>query len=501
VAAAPVTTAPTAAASGPLAPATTTAQASTETPAAAELTPAMLDVCSQLSNPLSEDRKICPPVPQDKSLEKITAKMEGPVTRNLPVFQPTPASYCTNLLIDDFTDGSYKFTLEATYRGKTVYNTCRIEINKAQSQAAAAQQASEMENRCSQAGAAGSEECKEYYLDKYSEKIDCRNLDSTACGTTIKETYLPTIVAAEKKYESINANAPQLLDQTLTAGQLENIVNENGNGEKLDLTIALKEKETEVKVIKSYGAIILDKDNGLVQTAPIVLAIDSDKDGIPDDVERRLGTKPNASDSDGDGYKDGEEVLNGYDPLGEGKKDLSLSPIEKALVTSQPLEQPKASGEESSSLSINEVKTVYAQDGRQEGFIITGKAVAGSSLALYIYSDVPLVTTVTADEFGNWEYHFDKPLEDGNHEVYVTINDDTGKVVKKSSPLGFLVQEAQAAAEAAAPSPTAASDRMIDYYLWIAVALIVLGSLVFVVAILKSRGKNKNKVKQTDEQA
>ena len=43
--------------------------------------------------------------------------------------------------------------------------------------------------------------------------------------------------------------------------------------------------------------------------------IDSDKDGLADETEKKLGTNPNNPDSDGDGYKDGVEVLKGYDPL------------------------------------------------------------------------------------------------------------------------------------------------------------------------------------------
>lgn len=43
--------------------------------------------------------------------------------------------------------------------------------------------------------------------------------------------------------------------------------------------------------------------------------VDSDKDGLSDDIELKLGTDPNNPDTDGDGYKDGEEVANGYNPL------------------------------------------------------------------------------------------------------------------------------------------------------------------------------------------
>ncbi len=71
-------------------------------------------------------------------------------------------------------------------------------------------------------------------------------------------------------------------------------------------------------------------------------AIDSDQDGLSDEEEKSLGTKPNSPDSDsdglfdreevkvygtdplnpdtdGDGYKDGDEVKNGYNPKGPGK--------------------------------------------------------------------------------------------------------------------------------------------------------------------------------------
>lgn len=70
--------------------------------------------------------------------------------------------------------------------------------------------------------------------------------------------------------------------------------------------------------------------------------LDSDKDGLPDDMEKNLGTNlskidtdndglsdydevmiwktdPLKADSDNDSYQDGKEIRNGYDPLGPGK--------------------------------------------------------------------------------------------------------------------------------------------------------------------------------------
>lgn len=41
---------------------------------------------------------------------------------------------------------------------------------------------------------------------------------------------------------------------------------------------------------------------------------DTDNDNLPDEVEAIFGSDPNINDTDGDGYLDGEEVINGYLP-------------------------------------------------------------------------------------------------------------------------------------------------------------------------------------------
>jgi hypothetical protein len=56
---------------------------------------------------------------------------------------------------------------------------------------------------------------------------------------------------------------------------------------------------------------------------------DSDNDGLSDQMEIFYKTDPNNPDTDADGYKDGEEVINGYSPSGPGKlenqADLNIS--------------------------------------------------------------------------------------------------------------------------------------------------------------------------------
>lgn len=46
---------------------------------------------------------------------------------------------------------------------------------------------------------------------------------------------------------------------------------------------------------------------------------DNDYDGLSNSFEMAIGTNPNDPDTDNDGYRDGTEVINGYNPLGSGK--------------------------------------------------------------------------------------------------------------------------------------------------------------------------------------
>lgn len=48
---------------------------------------------------------------------------------------------------------------------------------------------------------------------------------------------------------------------------------------------------------------------------------DPDEDGLTNAEERHYGTDTTKADTDGDGFKDSEEVRNGYNPLGTGKLD------------------------------------------------------------------------------------------------------------------------------------------------------------------------------------
>lgn len=157
---------------------------------------------------------------------------------------------------------------------------------------------------------------------------------------------------------------------------------------------------------------------------------DSDLDGIADYDEVALyKTDPFAADSDNDGFTDGAEILNGYDPT---------DPSAETFVV---FESPKESGiVREDILEVNSVITAVENEDNTHTApeaIISGKALPNSFVTLYIFS-TPTIVTIKTDADGSWNYRFDKELEDGEHQVYVGVTDNAGKIVAKSTPFTFI---------------------------------------------------------------
>lgn len=82
-----------------------------------------------------------------------------------------------------------------------------------------------------------------------------------------------------------------------------------------------KDGESAYKAMQAFGLGISDEDLAKIPvgTDPKVIDVDTDGDGIADSTETAIGTDPANPDSDGDSFKDGEEVMNSYSPLGQQK--------------------------------------------------------------------------------------------------------------------------------------------------------------------------------------
>ena len=155
---------------------------------------------------------------------------------------------------------------------------------------------------------------------------------------------------------------------------------------------------------------------------------DSDKDEISDYDEIKLyKTNPFSADSDNDGHNDNVEIIQGFNPLDDT--------AEKPVV----YESPKEVGiTREDILIVDSVKPIEKLTSEEAPkALISGKALPNSFVTLYIYS-TPVVVTVKTDSEGNWNYVFDKELENGEHEVYIGITDNEGKIVAKSNPIPFV---------------------------------------------------------------
>ncbi|MDD5464447.1 MAG: Ig-like domain-containing protein [Candidatus Moranbacteria bacterium] len=139
------------------------------------------------------------------------------------------------------------------------------------------------------------------------------------------------------------------------------------------------------------------------------------------------------------------------------EKQVDFSQEEKEMVRSQIIKppvivaaknlvqknNPKIAGETNATLKVEKVALVEKNNGVKQ-LELSGKAQPNEIVTLYIFSKDPIVISIKADADGLWNYELDKELADGQHEVYVTVADDEGKIVSKSEPIAF-VKTAQAA--------------------------------------------------------
>ena len=266
---------------------------------------------------------------------------------------------------------------------------------------------------------------------------------------------------------------------------------------------------TSIKIAIAKEETLLTKEKDLIQVYPVFIMVDSDEDGLSDDLEKEIGTDPFNKDTDNDGYNDGEEIKNGYNPIisaynteVDEVKSLDtilkkISPIGRAVLANKTIEHPKTSGSKTDDLMVDGIENIINEDETVEGYSVKGKGIAGEFVTLYIYSDMPVVVTTKVDEYGNWNYEFKKSLTDGEHEIYVVVNDDTGRVVSKSNPLRFFINEARAESVDEVirgfyqeGERKTEESKMMSYYFFFVGGLAIFGILAFIVFIAQKRREN-----------
>ena len=198
-----------------------------------------------------------------------------------------------------------------------------------------------------------------------------------------------------------------------------------------DLSRSLEiELEQIAKKVETFESLRRERLEGSSST-------DTDGDGITDTDERVLfKTDPLKADTDGDGFIDGVEIIKGFDPLNAVSEAVISyrSPRETVGITAN------------ENLQVTEVIPAVqladsADEARQAVVYATvrGTALANSFVTLYIFS-TPTVVTVRTESDGSFEYTFSKELEDGQHQVFVALTDNTGDIVAQSAPFTFIKQ-------------------------------------------------------------
>ncbi len=371
---------------------------------------------------------------------------------------------------------------------------------------------------CAEVGIGDESECRDYLFNKFESTIECKDGSPWDCRQIINERYLGQILLTQKRFDNIKEKLFPLAGKAVSASTAEVDANQefinSEEGFKIEalriselneiLGISGDEKITplvnekiKVKIVIAKDEIILDDSKNVIQTSPIALMIDSDGDGITDNMEKRLGTDPLNSDTDGDGYLDGAEVKEGYNPLGEGRLEEKMSPVELAVLNNEQLEHPKTRGETDAKLIIAGIDNIDDVENNGEVvYKLTGVSLPNTVISLYIYSDLPLVITVKSDKDGNWQYVLEDTLQDGAHEIYVAMNNETGKVLAKSKPFNFFIKEAKAVSvldyvSAATIDPEEPrAEQQIKIFYFIAIGLLLAAVFAYIIIIVKKKNNN-----------
>jgi hypothetical protein len=203
---------------------------------------------------------------------------------------------------------------------------------------------------------------------------------------------------------------------------------------------------------------------------------DPDNDNLTNVEEFRLGTDPTDPDSDNDGYLDGEEIKNGYNPL-KNSPDHSSDKME--------FNSPKENGEINADI-LKVLNAVSSETtGNKNQITLNGKGLPKSFVTLYVYSEMPIIFTVETDDNGNWSYILDKEIESGKHQVYAAITDNTGKVAVKSQPF-FFIKTAEAV-NVIPPTEASASDAsssVQNHQLLYMIATLILIAITLILALI-----------------
>lgn len=332
----------------------------------------------------------------------------------------------------------------------------------------------------------------------------------SASGETSDEQQLQEIITALREEIDLELRRLAVAYRQGDAAMIEQVENEitalikSITSAQLPAATAQRLEErltTEAQnIVAAYKTAIEETDRLITERQQTDVLQDSDNDGVSDYDEVTLfKTDPFSADSDSDGFTDGAEVLGGYDPLDDKRESLITyeSPKVQGVVredvlvveTVLPL-TTEANNVSSEPDERQPTDTEQPTTATTTKLLIEGKALPNSFVTLYVFS-TPIVVTVKTEADGSWRYEFDHELEDGEHEVYVGVTDNAGRIVAKSQPFRFI-KEAQAvvsleAATLAGGTVTPSGDDTFSsiylLYALVSVSLVAIGLVLILLGL------------------
>ncbi len=257
--------------------------------------------------------------------------------------------------------------------------------------------------------------------------------------------------------------------------------NESAPSESVIVAIPLKSEESSQALIPrvSTASFVPDQEK---------VGKDGDQDGLSDAEEDRLGTNPAVLDTDGDGFSDGDEIRAGFDPLKYSQGDKSDKIIFESPQTTIIRENDSL---KDTRYTVRKIERSRSEKTGQPITKFSGTGLPNSIVTVFVYSN-PIVIVVKTDASGNWSYELDRDLEDGNHEVYVAVTDNIGRVTATSPAVPFvktaeaITMETASAGTQGAIESKSPLDRLLTQYI-IAGVLLAFLAIVFVVTIVVHR--------------
>lgn len=153
-----------------------------------------------------------------------------------------------------------------------------------------------------------------------------QNLEQVRAELAARNTAAETASASlEQMKQQLDKNMKDLADAVDKSKSTEATLATTTNAVAQDQLTLERAKANTLNLILSLGMELSNKDMTRIKIADIAVAgMDTDKDGLPDEMELAIGTDPLKADTDGDNYNDREEAVGGFNPLGKGSWPIDM---------------------------------------------------------------------------------------------------------------------------------------------------------------------------------